>query len=52
LNSIILFSFTDHIDPNMIFQQFFGSGGGGGGFSFGGGSGGGGFPGGFTFQFG
>jgi len=51
LNSIILFSFTDHIDPNMIFQQFFG-GGGGGGFSFGGGSGGGGFPGGFTFQFG
>jgi uncharacterized membrane protein YgcG len=51
LNSIILFSFTDHIDPNMIFQQFFG--GGGGGFSFGGGGGqGGGFPGGFSFQFG
>jgi hypothetical protein len=49
LNSIILFSFTDHIDPNMIFQQFFG--GGGGGFSFGGGQGGG-IPGGFSFQFG
>ncbi|CAG2240095.1 DNAJC7 [Mytilus edulis] len=36
----------DHIDPNMIFQQFFG--GGGNGFSFGGGGGhshgGGGFP--------
>ncbi|XP_071148322.1 dnaJ homolog subfamily C member 7-like [Mytilus edulis] len=44
----------DHIDPNMIFQQFFG--GGGNGFSFGGGGGhshgGGGFPGGFSFQFG
>ena len=39
----------DHIDPNMIFQQFFG--GGGGGFSFGGGQGGG-IPGGFSFQFG
>jgi hypothetical protein len=38
-----------HIDPNMIFQQFFG--GGGGGFSFGGGQGGG-IPGGFSFQFG
>lgn len=53
---ILFFYFTDHIDPNMIFQQFFG---GGGGFSFGGpsaghgfSSGGGGFPGGFSFQFG
>ena len=41
--------FGDHIDPNLIFQQFFG--GGGGGFSFGGGQGGG-IPGGFSFQFG
>lgn len=34
----------DHVDPNVIFQTFFG-GGGGGGFP-------GGFPGGFSFQFG
>ncbi|KAK3083542.1 hypothetical protein FSP39_025158 [Pinctada imbricata] len=38
----------DHVDPNVIFQSFFGSGFGGGG----GGFPGGGFPGGFTFQFG
>lgn len=50
----IIIIISDHIDPNMIFQQFFG--GGGNGFSFGGGGGhshgGGGFPGGFSFQFG
>ena len=47
--------FSDDIDPNMIFQTFFGGGGGGfhhmGGQGMGGG-GGGGFPGGFSFQFG
>lgn len=37
--------FADHVDPNVIFQTFFGGGGGGGGFP-------GGFPGGFSFQFG
>lgn len=50
----------DHagMDPNLIFQSFFGGGGGmPGGFSHGhhshgGSGGGGGFPGGFTFQFG
>lgn len=36
------------IDPNVIFQTFFG---GGGGFPFGGSSGGGGFPGGGSFSF-
>ncbi|XP_076445669.1 dnaJ homolog subfamily C member 7-like [Babylonia areolata] len=46
------------VDPNQIFQAFFGGGMGGGmpGFSFGGGGGAGpgagGFPGGFSFQFG
>ena len=42
--------FSDHFDPNIIFQSFFG-GDGGQGFSFGG-AGGSGFPGGFSFQFG
>jgi len=54
------FVFLADIDPNIIFQSFFGGGGGG----FGGpggfqqqqqhqhGGGGGGFPGGFSFQFG
>ncbi|CAH1788409.1 unnamed protein product [Owenia fusiformis] len=52
--------FGADIDPNLIFQSFFGGGGGGNHFSFGGGpgfhsgggGGGGGFPGGFSFQFG
>lgn len=39
-----VFHIADHVDPNVIFQTFFG-GGGGGGFP-------GGFPGGFSFQFG
>merc|ERR1712226_38028 len=47
--------FHHDIDPNMMFQTFFGGGGGGfhhmGGQGMGGG-GGGGFPGGFSFQFG
>ncbi|KAL4217288.1 DnaJ subfamily C member 7 [Mactra antiquata] len=38
------------IDPNVIFQSFFG--GGGQQYGFGGAGGGGGFPGGFSFQFG
>lgn len=43
--------FFSDIDPNVIFQSFFG-GGGGQQFSYGGAGGGGGFPGGFSFQFG
>ena len=41
------------MDPNLIFQTFFGGGGGGfpGGYHQAG-AGGGGFPGGFTFSFG
>ena len=48
-------SFFVDIDPNLIFQSFFGGGGGPGGFGGFGGGPGGGFgqaPGGFTFQFG
>ena len=44
------FIFSDHFDPNVIFQSFFG-GDGGHQFNFGG-AGGQGFPGGFSFQFG
>lgn len=40
------------IDPNVIFQSFFGGGGHHFDFGGGGGGGGGGFPGGFSFQFG
>ena len=57
LISLCIFSVFSDIDPNVIFQSFFG-GGGGQQFSFGGANGGGGggsgggFPGGFSFQFG